>query len=552
MIHHIAIRDFAIISELDVDLFPGLSVITGETGAGKSIIIEAVSLALGSRADSAMVRAGRPKAVIQIAAELPDGAGGVSEIILTREISANGKSLAKINGEMVSLSQLSAFSARLADIHGQYDHHSLFRTENHLSLVDSFHAAEIVPAKAEVAAAWREHSAAARELSSLLENEASAKRQLDFMRFELDEITKARPMPGEDAALREQLAILQNSGAIHDGLSAAWDILYDNAPSVMDALGRAMQELQAVSGYSKELGDISQSISDCYFTLEDLTGSIRACRERIDFSPESLNAAIARLDLIEALCAKYGGSVETMLEHKEKLTETLDTIENFDEHKAKLAALLAERETVLLKLSESLHGLRKKSAEELEAKINAELSGLNFSNARFAVDFRETGDPKRRFSENGTDVVEFLISANKGQPLLPLAKVASGGEMSRMLLAFKAVTGDYDHIPTLIFDEIDSGISGVTASIVGEKLIKMAENRQIVCITHLPQIAACGRHHYSIQKNADDETTYTTLEALGADARIREIARLLGGAAVTEKTLESARELIELSGNAGS
>jgi DNA repair protein RecN (Recombination protein N) len=236
-----------------------------------------------------------------------------------------------------------------------------------------------------------------------------------------------------------------------------------------------------------------------------------------------------------------------MLEYGETLSAGLANIENIDERKTALAARLAERENELVRRCEDLHVLRKAAARELEQRINAELASLNFSNAVFAADFKNTGDIRRRLSENGADSVEFLLSANKGQPLLPLAKIASGGEMSRILLAFKAVIGDYDRIPTMIFDEIDSGISGVTAGIVGKKLIKMAEKRQIICITHLPQIAACGAHHFIIKKSDDDKATHTAIEALGREERALEIARLLGGANITKTTLKSARELIEAS-----
>jgi DNA repair protein RecN (Recombination protein N) len=547
MITHIGIRDFAIISELNIDLQSGLSVVTGETGAGKSIIIEAISLALGSRADTTMIRAGRNKAVVQIAVESRTDAGDAEEYILTREINVSGKSPAKINGEIVTLAQLSEFASRLADIHGQYDQHSLFRTENHLALIDAHHSREIGPVKEKVAAAWQEYTNVNRALSALLQSETASKRQQDFMRFELDEITQADPKPGEDAALRESISILQNSELIYEKTTAASEALYEGDFPVLDGLGAAMRAIRDISAYSKDADDIARTIADCYYTIEDMAGALRSCRDRTDFSPETLNAAISRLDLLERLCGKYGGSVEKMLEYKETLGAALTDIENIDGRKADLSARLAEREHALTQACEELHILRKSSADELERRINAELAELNFSGATFAADFKNTGDIKDRLSENGADAVEFLISPNKGQPLLPLAKIASGGEMSRMLLAFKSVLGDYDRIPTMIFDEIDSGISGVTASIVGAKLIRMAERRQIICITHLPQIAACGKYHFAIRKNSDDENTYTFVEALSRDERIREIARLLGGANITETTLKSARELIDMS-----
>ncbi|MDR2295518.1 MAG: DNA repair protein RecN [Clostridiales Family XIII bacterium] len=547
MITHIGIRDFAIIAELDIDLSPGLTVVTGETGAGKSILIEAVSLALGSRADTSMIRAGRSKAVIQIVAELRDAAGEPSEWILTREISATGKSVARINGEIVTLAQLSELAARLADIHGQYDRHSLFKIENHLALTDAYKSRDTAPAKRAVADAWHAYAEAKRALSALLRTEAASARQRDFMRFELDEIAKADPKPGEDAALRESLAVLQNGELIYEKTAAAAEALRDGDRSAMDGLGTAMHALRELSAYSRDLDEIARIVADAYYAVEDAAGALRALRERMDFSPEALNNAIARLDLIERLCGKYGGSVAKMLEYKETLAATLADIESIDERKAALTARTRACEDALVRACEALHAIRRTAADELETRINAELAALRFGNAVFAVRFDDAGDIRQRLSENGADSVEFLIASNKGQAPLPLARIASGGEMSRILLAFKSVIGDYDDIPTMIFDEIDSGISGITAGTVGRKLVKMAEKRQILCITHLPQIAACGAHHFAIRKSDDGESTRTSVEALDAEERILEIARLIGGARITETTLKSARELIEMS-----
>ncbi|MDR2354779.1 MAG: DNA repair protein RecN [Clostridiales Family XIII bacterium] len=550
MITHIGIRDFAIIAEIDMDLSHGLTVVTGETGAGKSILIEAVSLALGSRADTSMIRAGRSKSVIQIAAELPESADAdaPSDCVLTREISATGKSLAKINGEIVTLAQLSESAARLADIHGQYDRHSLFKTENHLALIDAYHSRATEPAKKAVAAAWRAYAEAKRALSALLQSEASSARRHDFMRFELDEITKADLKPGEDAALRESLAVLQNGELIYERTAAAAEALCDGDRSAVDGLGTAMRALQDISLYSKDLDEIARITADAYYALQDAASALRALRDRMDFSPETLNGVIARLDLVERLCGKYGGSVEKTLAYGETLRAALADLENIDARKAALTAQTQTRENELARACETLRALRKEAAAELETKINAELAELHFSKAVFAARFDDTGDIRQRLSENGADSVEFLIASNKGGPLLPLAKIASGGEMSRILLAFKSVIGDYDGIPTMIFDEIDSGISGITAGVVGRKLVKMAEKRQIICITHLPQIAACGAHHFAIRKSDDGESVRTFVEALDADERVLEIARLIGGARITETTLKSARELIEMSG----
>ncbi|MDR0570688.1 MAG: DNA repair protein RecN [Clostridiales Family XIII bacterium] len=554
MIRNIAIHDFATIERLDMELSEGLCVITGETGAGKSVIIEAISLALGSRADSAMVRSGKEKAIIQMIIELPEHfprddapylrASDDSEAILTREISVNGKSTARINGMIVTLSQLSSLTSKLVDIHGQYDHQSLFKTEKHLELIDFYHAPIILPLKEKIAANWKSYKASRDKLADLLKREEEARRRLDFMRYELAEIRQIDPKPDEDVILRERLAILQNSGYIFEKLTVARDALYDDRLSALSGLGNAMRALQDISEYSKDLDDIRNTISDCYYAIEDLAGTIRAKAEHIGFSHESLDETISRLDKIENLTSKHGGSVVTVLNHRDRLERELEDIENVDTLKTELSSVVSEQETALRTLCKTLTALRKEAASDLETKVNDELLRLNFNNAHFSVVFDESSDI---ISQNGVDSVEFYISTNAGQPSLPLAKVASGGEMSRMMLAFKAIIGDFDNIPTMIFDEIDSGISGVTASIVGKKLLAMAEKRQIVCVTHLPQIAACGRTHLMIAKSSDDSATYTSITTLNDDERAIEIARLLSGANVTETTLKNARELISLS-----
>ncbi|MBP6491800.1 MAG: DNA repair protein RecN [Clostridia bacterium] len=542
MISHIRIKDFAIIDTIDIDFHEGLNIITGETGAGKSIIIEAVSLALGSRADTAFIRSGKEKAIVQMVADL-DG----EEYIITRELSAGGKNLCKINDDIVTLAQLNKLCKRIADVHGQYDHQSLLNPENHLKLIDTYHDKMISPAIEAVSKLYQQYSDVKHELSSLLSNQADAEKRRDFMRYELSEISLAKPNPGEDDELAQRLILMQNSEKIFQNLSTVYEIIQEESPSISDGLGKTLHLLHDIGSFSEEINAFQTELSDVYYKLEDLTAEIRKYRDNISFSPDELEETISRLNTLDALKRKYGGSIDKVLEYQEKITHELEKIENIDSIKEQLAKDLSNYENRLASASSELTSLRKISAKEIEKQINAQLKELNFKDACFAVFFYENDNDKLHFTANGVDRVEFLITTNKGETPKPLVKIASGGEISRIMLAFKQIIGDFDRIPTMIFDEIDVGISGITASIVGKKLLDISKCHQIVCITHLPQIAAFGDHHYKIDKEVSSEVTHTTVVPLSHTEKVREIARLLGGINITDTTLKSAEELISLS-----
>lgn len=538
MIQHISIRNFAIIENTEVDFEEGLNIITGETGSGKSIVIEAVSLALGSRADSSYVRNGADKAVIQLAGEL-DG----EEIVITREISAAGKNLCRLNGEIVTLAQLNQISRKLADIHGQYDNQSLLNPDHHIALIDAYRREEIDVCKDVVRMDFERYTQVRSQLGRLLASEKENLRRMDFMRYEASEIEKANLRPGEDQELEDRISMLQNIEKIYETIEKAYGVLYDQSPSAMDGIRSSVRAVDEISGYSGEIAAISQEFSDIFYRLEDMARQLRDVKDSLTFHPEELDTAIARLNLIDGLKKKYGDSIEEILNYYDNISEQLNLFENFDEHKAKLEKELKESAYTLRASCASLTEKRKQSAAELTEKIQAELVDLNFKDAQLQIYILPLDKP----TENGMDMVEILISTNRGEPMKPLTRVASGGEMSRIMLAFKNIISSYDQIPTLIFDEIDTGISGITASIVGRKLKEISRHHQIICITHLPQIAACGDHHYRIYKESDESRTFTTVEAMNPDEQVREIARLLGGDHITETTLQSARELIESS-----
>ena len=539
MISHISIKDFAVIKNAEVDFFDGLNMITGETGAGKSIVIEAISLALGSRADTTFIRTGQEKAVVQLACT-KDG----EEYVLTRELSAAGRNICRINGEMVSLSQLKDFCKDLVDVHGQYDHQSLLDPENHIKLIDLFNKESIQPLKDSVADAYGKYSEAKHSLDSLLAAQRDDARQRDFMQYEHEEIQKAALTPGEDSDLTERINILQNSEKIYESLAGAYEALSGSTGesyNATDLVGNSLDPLRQISGYSENLSDIEKRLSETFYELQDLAEEIRAAKDSVVFDPQELNDSLARLDLIDSLKAKYGSSIEEILAYDEKITEKLGFLEDSEGKKRELEEEVRKTGEHLQKCSEELSALRKETAKALTDKMQEELAGLNFENAVLGVDFSR----KNEYSIEGFDKVEFMISTNKGEELKPLAKIASGGEMSRIMLAFKKTAGANDNIPTMIFDEIDSGISGVTASVVGRNLLELSTDHQIICITHLPQIAAFGQTNYRISKSSDDSATYTSVDLLDDEEKVRVIARLTGGMDITEKTLENARELIE-------
>ncbi|MEG0829049.1 MAG: DNA repair protein RecN [Anaerovoracaceae bacterium] len=538
MISHISIKDFAIIQNVELDFYEGLNVITGETGAGKSIVIQAISLALGSRADTAFVRSGAKKAVIQLV-----GTHNEQEYVITREVSSSGKNLCKMNGEIVTLAHLNTICKKLADIHGQYDHQSLLNPDYHIQLVDLYQKDTISPIKEKVSNIYLQYKDISAKLANIISDAAENQKQKEFMKFQLLDITNANLIVGEDDLLAEKISVLQNSEKIYANLANAYELSSGDTYPTLVGMKKSLDLVEEVSNYSKNFSDIHQQLSEIYYTYEDLVSQIRQARDEISFSPEELNQSIDRMEVIDSLKRKHGGSLETIIAYSQELEQKLNAVENIDQIKEDLIKLKENCEKDLKSASMELTGLRKESALKLEKKVLEELTQLNFQHAQLSIKI----DQQKEYSQRGMDTVEFMISANKGENLKPLSKIASGGEMSRIMLAFKKIIGDYDEIPTMIFDEIDSGISGITASIVGKKLLQIAQNHQIICITHLPQIAAFGQHNYKIEKEIHDEMTFTTVTEINEDEKVEEIGRLLGGLNITSTTLQSAKELINLS-----
>lgn len=535
MIQHLLIQNFAIISNTEIDFKDGLSIITGETGSGKSIVIQAISLALGARADSSFVRSGENKAIIQLQAEYQD-----KDYIITREISRNGKNVCKINGSLVTLSEVSSLAKKIADIHGQYDNQQILDPEQHIKLLDSYGSDEVDPVKSDFQLIYEKYKNARLKLNELTSKERENRKKAGFYRFEAEEIEKADLKPGEDLELSERISLLQNSEKIFRSLEQTYQALEGEEQSVMAALSYAKESLSSISSYSGELKDIFKDTENSYYILQDVISKISILRENQDFEPQELDIAISRLVLIDNLKKKYGDTIDDILIYHNKIKNNLSTFENFEEIKVKLTNEVNENLVLLKEKAVLLSDVRRKKAEALSLEIEQELHDLNFSDAKFEIKI----SPASAITATGRDNVEIFISTNKGEPLKPLIKVASGGEISRIMLAIKNITGNTDNIHTLIFDEIDAGISGKTASIIGKKLKKISQKHQIICITHLPQIAAAGDNNYRIYKKSDDNSTHTFVEELEEDAAVREIARLIGGETITATTLAGAKELM--------
>ncbi len=539
MITHISIKNFAIIEELDVDFHKGLNIITGETGAGKSIIIEAMSMALGGRSDKTYVRTGCDKAVIQMVADHLN-----EEAILTREISSEGKSLCKINGEIVSLAQLNEFCQNITDVHGQYAHQSLLNPENHIKLVDAYEKQSISSAKKRVAELYDDFKESSNRLDSLIAETRENSRKKDFMEFELNEIGMANLTVGEDTQLAEQLLYLRNKEKIYQNFEIAYNTARSDNCSLLEVLSEIQKTLKQISDVSRDAANLEDEFTDMYYRIEDLCTKLREAKDKIVFSEQELNEITIRDDFLENIKRKYNKTIEEIIEYGQSLEKELNSIENMDVEIESLKVEKIRIEEMLREESARLTHLRSTSAKTLQEKITNELDDLGFQDAVLSIQVSSLP----RYTPDGVDSIEFLISTNKGSDLKPLSKIASGGEMSRIMLAFKSVIGDYDGIPTMVFDEIDSGISGATASVVGKKLMEISQRHQIISITHLPQIAAYGDHHYRIEKTAGEHMTYTTIRSLSDKEKVEEIARLMSGINISDTTVKSAKEMIYMAG----
>jgi DNA repair protein RecN (Recombination protein N) len=558
MLLEINISNFALIDNVRLILEKGLNVLTGETGAGKSIIIDALNMVLGERADTDIVRTGADKAVVE-ALFICDDIEGLEEVlepmgidlgpdralVLGREIKS-GRSTNRINGRPVPLSVIRDISRHIIDIHGQHQHQSLLDVQNHIDILDHFGGVSLLEQRSKVKALYDKLLEAKRTLEERVVGEKERERNIDLYTFQVQEIEAAALKPGEDDELSRKREVLVNAERIFQSLVQSYKLLYgeeDNpVTGIVDGLGQVGQLLAPFTDMDGRIGGIHNSIEAAHISIKEVTRDIRSLIDGFEFNEEVLNSLEERLDLINRLKRKYGKSIEEILEYYSQKAAALERLRNSQREQESIKAEIKKLEESLKKECDVLSKLRQGTAESLSRSISGEISKLGMSSGTFEVCMEKTAG----FTKRGTDSVEFMFSANLGEPLKPLSKIVSGGEMSRIMLAIKTCLAHTDSIPTLIFDEIDSGISGRTAQVVAQQLALVSGRHQVVCVTHLPQIAAMADNHYLISKEERDGHTYTKLELLGGDSRIREMARLLGGAKVTDLTLKHSEEMLKM------
>ena len=548
MLLELHVKNLALIEQADVEFGEGLNILTGETGAGKSIIIGSVNLALGQKASKDIIRSGAEYAyvelIFQVGAEkrealealdvFPDEEG---LLIITRKIMA-ARSVSKINDETVTAAKLKTVTGLLIDIHGQHEHQSLLHVSKHLEILDTYAKPRTGPIKEEVEGLYRQYKALQAELEKAGGDAESRKREMDFLQFEIDEIEQTELKDGEEERLSEQYRKFSNGRKIMESISAAYEAVDS------EGVGRALQQMSEVISYDAQLKPIQDQLYDAEAILNDVHHAIGDYLENINFDEEELVQIEVRLDLIHNLQAKYGNTTERIFTVLEEKRARLEQLEHFDEYRRETERNYKKVEKNLTIRCEALSGERQKAAKVLTDRIREGLVDLNFLDVRFSMEFRRL----ERFTAGGFDEAEFVISTNPGEPERALGNVASGGELSRIMLAIKTVLADSDERPTLIFDEIDTGISGRTAQKVSEKLAIISGGHQVICITHLPQIAAMADCHFEIAKSTQEGKTRTQIRALDEKRMVEELARLLGGAEITEAVVQNAQEMKNLAG----
>jgi len=547
MLKELRIKNLAIIDDLKVVFEEGLNVLTGETGAGKSIIVDSLNLAFGSRAQSEFVRSGEKEAVIQAYFEvrdiqdLPDIGIDVSDgLIIRRVISAAGKSRAYINDTQVSIQSLSEIGRRLVDIHGQHEHQSLLSVEKHRFFLDSF--GKLHGDRGAVEELYRDIMELKGNLHNLKQKAHERSHRIDFLEFQVREIDTASLKAGEKEALLEERAILSNLSRLKELAEAAYATIYGSDGSCLERLSSILTSVKDMSSIDHGAVEIKDLLESAQPLIGDASVLLRNYKDKYDVEPERLDNVEERLELIKKLEKKYGEGVESIIRFRNDAAHELETLENISEKSGSLEAEIEIKEEKLLHAAGLLSEKRKKAATTMEALIKNELKDLAFGNTEFLIDLRQEA-----VAPHGFDAVEFLFSANPGEQPKPLVKIASGGELSRVMLALKSIFAEYDAIPVLIFDEVDAGIGGKTAERVGEKLKKLSAKRQVLCATHLPQIASMGDFHLKVDKKRKNGRTYIEVTEISGDDRLSEIARMLSGT-ITEVSLKHAKELLNNSG----
>lgn len=556
MLASLHVKNMALIKEVEVEFGKGLNIMTGETGAGKSIVIGAVNIALGTGNFKDYVQEDADYALVELVfvtenpairrklqeQELPFED---NEVIITRRY-RGGRATSKVNGEIVPVSFVRELAGELIDIHGQHEHQSLLYEKNHLGILDAFARVEIGDRLAKCRELHRHYVKAKRQWKEAVSDAGDRAKELDFLEFETQEIESAMLMVGEDEELESSYRLMTNGQKILEALSETGSLTGASGYSgAGDEIGRAVRTLDGVQNYDESLAELAGSLAELEVLLSDFNRSLSEYMDRFTFDEQQLHETEERLDLINRLKTKYGNSIEEILASAKEKSDRIEILNHYEDYIEKLREDYERSRAEFLKTADEISAIRKKYANILAEKIRNALVDLNFLDVRFEIAFQECAEP----TENGKDEICFMISTNPGLPLRPLASVASGGELSRIMLAIKAVMADKDAVETLIFDEIDTGISGRTAQKVSEKMAVIAKSHQVLCITHLAQIAAMADQHYIIEKKPANSKTVTNIGLLSEEESIEELARILGGAKITETVLENAREMKELAKN---
>ena len=549
MLQNLHVKNLALIDESEVELHYGMNVLTGETGAGKSIIIGSINLALGEKIPREMLRDNDKPALVELLfvvdrqetkeklreldVELTD-----DTVLLSRKISA-GRAVGRVNGETVSVSRMKEIAGLLIDIHGQNEHQSLSNKKKHLEMIDAYGKKELTPLKDNVRKLYHTYSRLKEEWDGANLDTGQRQREASLLEYEVQEITEANLKVGEDEDLEEDFKRFSNGKKILEAVNQAYEITGGEMESASSAIGRAVRELSMVSSYDKTVESLESQLLEIDSLLSDFNKDLSGYLDENDFDEATFYEMEKRLDVINHLKSKYGETIEEILGALDEKSARLEQLQDYDAYLDKLKQQLSKGTEELRQASKELSDARKKVAEQFTKEVKQALGDLNFLHVEFEMPFEETPD----FTPNGMDDAQFMISTNPGEPIKPLVKVASGGEMSRIMLAIKTVMAESDDIECLIFDEIDAGISGRTAQMVSEKMNVLSRNHQIIVITHLPQIAAMADSHYLIEKSVNQEVTTSHIFPLEEEDAVKELARMLGGVEITDAVLENAKEM---------
>ena len=548
MLSLLHIENIAVIERADIVFNRGFNVLTGETGAGKSIVIDAISAILGERAYRDMIRTGTNmasvRAVFTDVPKLPwfdeNGVPFDEETMIQREVYLDGRNVCRVNGCLVNVAILHKLGIQLVNIHGQHDSASLFDEENHLEFLDAFGDNE--PLKASYRESFSLVSSLRREIDRMTMDEGEKLRRMESLRFQIAEIEKAELEPGEDEILSERRKLLQNAEKLSDGMEKAVNLLYggEDTDGASGMLADAERSLQKIAKFGDRFQELHDRVADLMYQVQDAAEEVRDARDELSYSADELEQIESRLDIIHRLRRKYGATCEDILNYLEKAQKELDDIEFADDHLEKLKGKLEKAEKEAWDRALKLRKSRQAAAEAMSSRILTELTQLDMPRVQFECVFKETD-----LTGNGADAVAFYMSANAGEALKPMSKVASGGELARIMLAMKNVLAEKDQVGTLIFDEVDTGVSGRAAQKVAEKLRSVAQHKQVLCVTHLPQLAALADTHLLISKSERQGRTYTAVTPLDLEGRKKELARIIGGTSITETTLLSAEEMLK-------